>query len=415
MRQKRLVRPFLFGNEELNCSNAGRHDLSTRESEGKKKESMMFNLEKASGPLANVCMVLMGLALDAVTVGRKLVLECARDILPERVNWLWPGRIPLGKLTVFAGDPGLGKSAVSLDVVARVTTNRAFSDGTLPRAGEAIILSAEDDPADTLRPRLDAAGADVSKVQIIKSVREAKGSGQVVEGGFNLTTDLPALSEALEAHPDMRLIVIDPLSAYLGNTDTHRNASMRGVLAPLAKLASDHAVAIIGIDHLTKADKRAIYRVSGSIATVAASRSAWVFAKDKAEESRRLMLPIKNNLAGDQEGLAYRIEEVQLSCGTGGTIPTIRIAWEGGTVKMKVDELLSETPEKDASALGEAVDWLKAQLIGPKESGTLMAQAEREGLSWSTIKRAKEELGLKPFKDRDHWMWPAIKKTDRVQ
>lgn len=373
----------------------------------------MLRIEKACGWLVNLCIIAMGAGLDAVTAGRELVLECAKDILPERVTWVWPGRIPLGKLTVFAGDPGLGKSAVSIDVVARVTTNRPFSDNTLPEAGEAIILSAEDDPADTLRPRLDAAGADVNKVHVFRAVRYTDCSGRATEGGFNLTTDLLPLEKALKAHPDVRVIVIDPMSAYLGETDTHRNASMRGVLTPLGKLASDYDVAIIGIDHLNKSEKKAIYRVSGSIATVAASRSAWVFVKDdKGGDSRRLMLPIKNNLAKDQEGLASRIEEASSQSETAGTIPTIRVAWEEGSVRGNADDLLWEKPEQEeASALNEAMDWLKAYLLEPRESATLKADAERDGLSWSTVKRAKDKLRLKPRKDGDHWTWPALKET----
>jgi putative DNA primase/helicase len=192
---------------------------------------------------------------------------------------------------------------------------------------------------------------------------------------------------------------------------------MRGtVYTPLAKLAADHKVAVLGIDHLNKSDKKTVYRVSGSIATIAAARAAWVFAKDRQDESRRLMLPIKNNLAGDQEGLAYRIEEVQLPCENGGTIPTIRVAWEEGAVRVDVDEALSDAPETEgASALDEAVDWLKAQLVEPRESAWLREQAERDGLSWSTVKRAQLKLGVKPEKVGDHWMWPAIKKTERVQ
>lgn len=365
---------------------------------------------KVAGWVSQACMILFGVLADVVTVGGELILKCADEIMPELLVWVWPGVIPLGKLTVFAGDPGVGKSAVSLDVVAHVTASRPFPGGTQPMAGEAIILSAEDDPADTLRPRLEAAGADLSKVHIVEAVR-INVSGQAVEKGFNLTTDLPKLEASLNDHPDVRLIVVDPLSAYLGNTDTHRNASLRGVLAPLAKLASDYKVAIIGIDHLTKAEKKAVYRVSGSIATIAASRVTWVFAKDKADESRRLMLPIKNNLAGDQDGFAYRIKEAVLPAKP-EPIPTIQIAWEPSRVKVNVNEALSETPEKDHSALAEAIDWLRDQLVEPKESAMLKAQAERDGISWSTVKRAQENLGVKPKKDGGHWMWPAVKKTN---
>lgn len=330
----------------------------------------------------------------------------------------WTGGLALagahsaGEADNICRRPRTGESAVSIDVVARVTTNRKFADGTQSEAGEAIILSAEDDPADTLRPRLDAAGADVTKVHVLRAVRVVNTSGQASEGSFNLTTDLPALEAALEAHPQVKLIVIDPLSAYLGNTDTNRNAAMRGVLAPLARLASNHGVAVVGVDHLNKADKKAIYRVSGSIATVAASRAAWVFGKDKNDDSRRLMLPIKNNLAGDQEGLAYRIEEVPVPCEVGQPIQCIRVAWEDGPVRIPADEVLAEEPDNDANAVSEAVDWLGVQLVEPKESAKLKDQAERDGLSWSTVKRAKQRMGIKPKKEGDHWVWPALKKTE---
>jgi archaellum biogenesis ATPase FlaH len=368
-------------------------------------------LRKAAGWVAKTLISLLGLGVDLVTFGSQLILECAKDILPEPVSWLWPRCIPLGKLTVFAGDPGLGKSAVSLDVVACVTANRKFPDGTLPHSGEAIILSAEDDPADTLRPRLDAAGADIERVHILRAVRTVDPLGQATERGFNLTTDLSRLREALRSLPGVRLIVIDPLSAYLGNTDTHRTAAMRGVLAPVAKLASDYNVAILGIDHLNKSEKKPIYRVSGSIATVAAARVAWVFAKDKDDDSRRLMLPIKNNLSEDQQGFAYRIAGAEVPSEKHGPIPTLRVAWEQEHVKMNVDEVLSEMAQKDDSALAEAVDWVTATLTEPKPSVDLEVQAEQDGLSWSTVKRAKQELHLKPYKEGSHWMWPAVKNT----
>jgi RecA-family ATPase len=359
-------------------------------------------------------MILFGVLADVVTVGGDLIMQCARDIVPERVTWVWPGVIPLGKLTIFAGDPGVGKSAVSLDVIAHVTASRTFPDGTPPLAGEAIILSAEDDPADTLRPRLEAAGADLTKAHIVEAVR-INTSGQAIEKEFNLAADLPHLEAALEDNPHVKLVVVDPISGYLGTTDTNRTASMRSlVYTPLSHLASRRKVAVLAIDHFNKSDKRAnkkgIYRVSGSIATVAAARAVWAFAKDKANESRRLMLPLKSNLAKDQEGFAYRIEETVLPASP-EPIPTIRIGWEPSRVKANINEALSETPDEDNSALGEAIAWLKEQLAEPKSANELRSQAELDGLSWSTVKRAKGQLGVKPYTDGKHWMWPAVKKT----
>ncbi len=365
---------------------------------------------KVADWVSKAFMVLLGLGVDVLTTCGELIMQCAKDIVPEKVSWVWPGVIPLGKLTVFAGDPGVGKSVVSLDAVAHVTTGTAFPDRTQPMAGEAIILSAEDDDEDTLRPRLDAAGADVSKVHIVEAVRKVNESKQHEES-VNLVTDLPEVEASLNKHPDVRLIVIDPISAYLGKTDTHRNASMRGVLTPLGKLASKHQVAVLAIDHLNKADKKAIYRVSGSIATVAAARAAWGFVKDRDDTSRRLMLPLKQNLTKDQEGFAYRIREILLPL-TPEPILTIRVEWEKGRVTANVNEALSEMAGEDAGELAEAVKWLRGQLTEPQEAAKLRIQAESDGLSWSTVKRAKKELGLESDKVGDHWMWPAVKRTN---
>ena len=127
------------------------------------------------------------------------VLRCFRDITPKPLLWLWPGRIPLGKLTLLIGDPGLGKSLLTNDVASRVTRGTLFPDGAACEVGSVILLSAEDDAADTIRPRLDAAGADVSRAHVLEAVRVQLTDGSLIEKTFNLETDSAALEAALRS------------------------------------------------------------------------------------------------------------------------------------------------------------------------------------------------------------------------
>ena len=170
------------------------------------------------------------------------------------------------------GDPGLGKSVLSLDLAARVSTGAPWPHAAgRSDIGDVLILSAEDDPADTIVPRLMAVGADLNRIFILKGVKK----GDQVQY-FSLAEDLLALEAALTSQT--RLIIIDPISAYLGETDSHVNTSVRSVLAPLAELASKTGAAVLAISHLNKGQGAAIYRVQGSIAFTAAARAVWAVA-----------------------------------------------------------------------------------------------------------------------------------------
>ena len=238
------------------------------------------------------------------------VLRRVSDIERHELQWLWPGRIPLAKLTLLAGDPGLGKSFVTLDVAARVTRGTKWPDGAAAtcKPGSVIILSAEDDPSDTIRPRLEAAGADLSKVHVLQAVRRARPSGEISLEHFSLETDLVALQDAIVSLDDARLIIIDPISAYLGGIDSHVNAKVRSLLAPLSQMAAITGVAALAVTHLNKNSSSALYRASGSVAFVAAARAVWLFAKSPDDPAQRLMLPGKMNLAPEQSGMGYRLE-----------------------------------------------------------------------------------------------------------
>ena len=240
---------------------------------------------------------------------------------------------------MVAGHPGLGKSQVCVSLAAIVTTGGLWPvDRTRCERGTVLILSAEDDPEDTIRPRLEAAGADLARIHVLEAVEEQQADGGIARRAFSLADDLSRLGVVLAQLGDVALVVIDPITAYLGETDSHKAADVRAVLAPLGELAAKHGAAVIAVSHLRKSGAgEAMLQVTGSLAFVAAARAAYIIAKDQDDPSRRLMLPVKNNLGDDQTGYAFRIEATRLP----SHIDTSRIAWEVERVTVTADEALA--------------------------------------------------------------------------
>lgn len=346
----------------------------------------------------------------------RIVLRCVADIEARPVRWLWPGRIARGKVSMLAGHPGLGKSQVSLGLAAIVTTGGLWPvDRTCCERGRVVIFSAEDDPEDTIRPRLEAAGSDLSRCHIFEAVEHRAPDGTIRRRAFSLVSDMPRLSAALVELPDVALVIIDPLTAYLGETDSHKNAEVRAVLAPLAELAAQHGVAIIAISHLRKSTAgEALLQVTGSLAFVAAARAAYVVVKDQNNPQRRLMLPIKNNLGEDQTGYAFSVESARLS----GDIETSRVRWEAEPVTVTADEALAAAQDpEERSAVEDAAHFLRGLLAnGPVPSKQVRADAEGAGHSWAAVRRAQKTLGVEVVKGglRAGWEWrlaPKVLKT----
>ena len=177
---------------------------------------------------------------------------CAASISPQRVEWLWPGRIPLGMMTQLQGDPKAGKSLLTIDVAARVSKGRSWPDGQAgaDQAGDVLLFSAEDPASAVIVPRLIAAGADLERIQIVQGVVQPQADDVT---HFNLAADVRRLEEHIRAqNTPPRLVVFDPLSAYLGGTKTHIDADVRSVLAPLTTLAGELGFALVTITHLRK-------------------------------------------------------------------------------------------------------------------------------------------------------------------
>ena len=336
------------------------------------------------------------------------------DVEPEQVEWLWPDRIPLGKLTTLAGDPGLGKSFLTLDIAARVSEGRSWPDETANERGEVILLSAEDDLADTILPRLDAAGADVKRILALGDIPDSgQRAGESKSRMFSLQRDVPRLRAAIKKRPDCRLVVIDPITAYLDGTDSHNNADLRGLLAPLAELAAECRVAVLVVSHLNKSSTQpAMYRTIGSIAFVATARSALLVAKDKRDPTgrTRYMLPLKNNLGRMETSLPFVLE----SPPGDGNMPVV--AW-GTPMTLDVEEMLSpDNPKKKTGGkLEEAKNWLRGVLaMGQVPADTVKRCAKEAGIATRTLDRAKQVLKVKAekegFGDEGPWIWSLPEK-----
>ena len=332
--------------------------------------------------------------------GPSPVLITVSSVQRKPIRWLWPGRLALGKLSLISGDPGTGKSHVTIDMAARITRGAPWPDGTsagnAPK-GHAILLSAEDDIGDTIGPRLEAAGADLDRVHVIEAVRLApEKNGETQTRSFSLLADVAVLDEALKKKPETRLVVIDPISAYLPGVDSHKNTDTRGALAPLAKLAAIHMVAIVCVTHLNKAQKsKAMYRSISSIAFVAAARAAWAVTKDEENPDRRLFLPVKNNLAKDTQGLAYTLEPWPDDCSLA------RVVWDPNPIAISADEAMNHEANQERYEWQAACEWLADHLAaGPVPANEVLREGrESGGFSVKTIRKAGRKLGVKHVRD----------------
>jgi KaiC/GvpD/RAD55 family RecA-like ATPase len=349
---------------------------------------------------------------DRVDGHHGLVLRRVSDVVARPVNWLWPGRIARGKVTMLAGHPGLGKSQMTASLAAIVTMGGRWPvDGTSCGAGSVLILSAEDDVEDTIRPRLEAAGADLGRCRVLDAVQDDDGE-QTSRRAFSLSRDLVRLEAALAELGDVALVIVDPVTAYLGETDSHKAADVRAVLAPLAEVAARRGVAVVAVSHLRKSTSGdAMQNVTGSLAFVAAARAVYIVAKDQTDPSRRLLLPAKNNLGDDKTGYAFRIEPQTLP----GGIETSRVTWEAERVSgvTAEDALAPFEAREERSAIEEAGDFLRSLLAdAPLPAKRVLNEAREAGHAEKTLRRAAKATGVEQYKDgmQGGWLWRLMPK-----
>jgi hypothetical protein len=349
-------------------------------------------------PMAKLGPGAKGAASKGVVPEGKVIVR-ASEVKVRKVEWLWPARIPLGKLTTFAGNGGLGKTFVLCDITARITQGGFWPDtpdGPPTTPGQVLFISGEDDPEDTLVPRLIEVGANLERVAFL---------GQAALDTFKLA-NLDLLNSAVDQIGEaVRLVVIDPPTAYLDGVDDHKNGDLRGLLTPLAAFAAQRRLSVVFNTHVNKAQGtkvEALARVMGSVAWVNAVRAGHMFAKDPDDDTKRIFVPMKSNLGPPKKGLAYRL------VASGDELA--RVEWLG-EVDTTADQ--AANAEKGKGRKVVAKDWLIDAFRAKRvwSSKELFEAAKHEGVSQSAIYEAKAILCLPKARKMTHengdteWMW----------
>jgi len=324
----------------------------------------------------------------------ELGLICLDDIEVKEVRWLWPDRIPEGKITLMAGEGEIGKTFLTLDVIARLTTGRAHPDrpGEPTDACDCVFVTAEDGLDDTIKPRLLRMGADVKRVFTI-------GTGKLPNGKASPFTiaDIDKLQAIMGKRPDIKLIVIDPIAAFLGRVDENKNAELRGLLGPLAEFASKYGVAIVAITHFGKnPSTKATARILGSVAYSNAARVTWCVIPDPEIEGRCLMLRVKNNLSPNKTGMAYSIADGA-------------VLWEPDPVNIRPNDVLANEKPANTTRKERVIEAIRKVLAdGGLSSEDVIERCAAEGIGKNSVWSHKDEAGVVVIKDpffQGKWRW----------
>ncbi len=333
-----------------------------------------------------------------------VILRKGSSYRPTRTDWLWNGWLAAGKLAILGGQPGTGKTTIALALAATVTTGGRWPSGAHAERGSVAVWSGEDEPDDTLIPRLLAAGADVDRVHVVVGVRDGK-----EVRAFDPARDCDSLAAALAGIPDLRLLIVDPVvSAVAG--DSHKNAEVRRSLQPLVDIASRHRCALLGITHFTKgtAGREPVERITGSLAFGALARLVLVTAKAEAkdgEPARRFLARAKSNIGPDGGGFAYDLEQCEVQGHAG--VEASRVLW-GAALEGSARELLAsaETVEDEPGA--DSAGFLRELLhFGSRPAKEVFAEASAAGFSKDAMHRAKRKIGAVAVKDgmAGGWRW----------
>ena len=311
-----------------------------------------------------------------------------KDIESRHVSWLWYPYIPYGKITIVQGDPGEGKTTFVLSLLSILSSGGKLPCSDISISGNAIYQNAEDDNADTIKPRLEKSGADCSKICFIDKH----------DGLISIEDDLEDWIREAEA----KILVLDPIQSFLGeNTDMNRANSVRPKMSRLKEIAESTGCAVILIGHLNKnVSGKASYRGLGSIDFSAAARSVLAIGRPAEHPEIRVMAQQKNNLAQIGQSLAFNLKNGKVN-------------WIG-PYNITADELFSSSsPEKDVPKITGAMIFLSDLLQnGEKAFKEITEFASDEGISKRTLMRAKAEMDIRSVKKPDGWYWKMNDQED---
>ena len=350
-------------------------------------------------------------AFDNAT--QEVTTRCAADIEIRPLSPLWPGILFKRKVALVAGNPGLGKSFLCCDVAARISTAAKWPGGeaaVIPPAAS-VIISGEDDAEDTIVPRLNAAGADLSKIHIISDVVESQGRELAA---LSIDQHMQFVHSEMLKHKAV-LLVIDPISAFMADRDSHKDTSVRALLNKIRQFAVEGDYAALLVSHFNKPSEKvsaAVHRVMGSLGFVAAARSVYAIIKDPQDPDKKLLLPIKNNLGPDTEGFRYRIKTDHKQ----KIVPrTAYLEWDKEVIEETlIDEVLSVSAHTQATEEKKTKirKWLrKAIRPGHKmASKTFDVKRKKRGFSYGMVKKLMPDFGYKRVQQKgEHPKWDVFR------
>jgi hypothetical protein len=320
-------------------------------------------------------------------------ITCATDIKPKPIDWLWEGWLARGKLEVFAGAAGTGKTTIAISLAATISNGGSFPDNSRSPVGNVLIWSGEDSPEDTLVPRLIAAGADLSRVHFIGDVKH----GDQIRS-FDPAKDIAALNHAAEGIDNISMLIVDPIvNAVAG--DSHKNGEVRRALQPLVDFGGKMSCAVLGISHFSKGTggKEPLERVTGSLAFGALARIVLATSKiTEGETSKRIFCRAKSNIGLDDGGFEYTLEQKEIEGCPG--LSSSYVVW-GEPVKGSARELLAEPEVENADGSNDhsVASWLQNLLKdegGSLDRRDVMKAAHAMGYKERTVHRAREKIGV---------------------
>lgn len=320
---------------------------------------------------------------------------------PEPIRWVWQGRMAEGMITLIDGDPGQGKSTVAVDIAAKITTGEPLPGESQRRPpADVVILSGEDDPGQTVRPRLDNAGADVNRVILLDTVADEFGPSYPL----SFPRDLDMLDMVLQGSQP-KLLVMDPIMLYFGSEiDTNTDTSVRVVLSKLKAIAEKHRMAVLMARHLVKSrDVDPMRAGQGSIGIIGAARFSFIAARNPDDEEReqRVLVPVKQNASQPAPSLAYRMESVEGS-------DAAKIKWEG-EIDMPAERLvMAQKSPAELNKIRDTITWLRDALKdGPKPIKEIRNKCSADGFDVSELREAIDIEGVRRRKDEyaDTWVY----------
>ncbi|MGA9164866.1 MAG: AAA family ATPase [Thiobacillus sp.] len=321
------------------------------------------------------------------------------DLKPEAINWIWPGWLAAGKLHILGGAPSTGKTTIGMSFAATVTKGGNWPDGTYSPQGNVVIWSGEDDPADTLVPRLILSGADLNHVYFVGDVTDSTG-----KRAFDPARDMKPLADKLAEIGNVRLLIVDPIVSAIAG-DSHKNAEVRRGLQPLVDLAGLMRCALVGVTHFSKGTggREPVERITGSLAFGALARVVLVAARHQEEDeggnTKRVLLRAKSNIGPDDGGFEYELQQGELDGHHG--IVTSAVRW-GSPVEGAARELLATADAtgddgEGGEPVSSVVQWLDDLLTdegGKLDRRDVMKAAMAMGFKERTVHRAREKLGV---------------------